>query len=164
MRESEPTLCMDVKTMAALKENRQLGVGIAYKNDQTQKWGCVGKNATPPGPLEISEIMLNGQYNDACKTFVIVNKEGELCYTNSEQPVSVTLDQSGFIHINNDEYLIKPVEGVGTSTYIGGQNLGEINNKVQMAIDMGFVRAPQDFGPNGFTSAPVYEPTDSCQE
>ena len=164
MRESEPILCMDLKTMEALKKHPRLGVAVAYQNNETKKWGCVGKNATPPGPLEISNFMLDGQYSEDATTFAIINPEGELCYTNSEDQICVNRDQNGFIHINNNEYLIKPIEGVGTSTYIGGETSDVIAHKLEMAVEMGFVKAPDGFGPNGFENPPIFTPTDSCQE
>ena len=100
-------------------------------------------------------MILSGQVNDFVHDFVLVDKNGENCGSNFK--VKTSIDENGFIHINDTDYLVKVVEDANSARFIGGRNVEEIEKKVRSLIDMGIIKKPIGFTAKGFKDKPIFE-------
>ena len=143
----------------ALKNNPHKGVCVVYQNDKDKTWSTRAMQGAPISYGIITSIIKDNQFNENSSSFAIIDYNGNLCYSNSDT-MQITKDANGYIHVNNNEYLIKIIDDpkvTDTCCFAPGKDISEINRCISRRIDNGFMYRPSEFGQKGFTSFPIFE-------
>lgn len=148
-------VCLPDKVRIALFQNPDLGVGVVFKDSKYKIWSVASYRDSKFTKQSISRMVLSGKFNDFAKDFVIVNKQGENCSANFDAKTSI--DDNGYIHINDNAFLIKVIEDKNNPIYVGGKTVEAIEKQVREYVDKGVIKKPADFGPNGFSKKPIFE-------
>ena len=139
----------------SINNNPKLGVCVIYKDNRINVWNSLQRTGSEFNKKAISTLLINDIYNDFANDFVVVNENGETCYSNCN--ASVAIDENGFIHINDDEYLVKPINDIKNPKYVGGRDIKAINRRTAKLIDDGKISTPKEFSKHGFTTLPIYQ-------
>ena len=152
---SDQSLCLPSGVKYALFQNPDLGVCVVSRDKKFKMWSADSCRDSVFTRQSISKMILSGQVNDFVHDFVLVDKNGENCGANFK--VKTSIDENGFIHINDTDYLVKVVEDANSARFIGGRNVEEIEKKVRSLIDMGIIKKPIGFTAKGFKDKPIFE-------
>ena len=136
------------KVKTAICQNPELGVCIVYKDNKNGVWNAIQHSANKYAKLRVATIVFGGQVSDFEHDFIILNKDGEVCSTNCDAPVSV--DELGIIHIENDRCLIKPLEDVTYPQYVSAKNMDDLNRKIKYLVKAKQAKSPAGFGKYGY--------------
>ena len=107
-----------------LEEDPEFGVCIVFKNLQYKFWYCVKLSNCEFARQRISNIIEKNEYSDFEKEFIIFDKNGTVCYSNTN--VKIDIDEFGIIHINGNEYLMKPFNEGSHKEYLFGKKEEDI--------------------------------------
>lgn len=132
-----------------------VGVFLLACDNKNRIWHGEQFMNTKHNKKRLSGLIFKNQYNDFEYNMVVINQNGQICYSNCKAEVSK--DENGYIHINDNEYLVKVIEDKDFSLYIGGKDINELNNRASYAIYQKTIQCPKDFTAKGFKTQPIYE-------
>ncbi|MBQ3158445.1 MAG: hypothetical protein IJB98_01990 [Clostridia bacterium] len=134
-------------------EEPRLGVCVVFKEDKYKMWFSHQLVLDDFSQYRLAKIISSEKYSDFEKEFVIIDKHGNVLYSNSN--TKVVVDGNGFVHIDNDAYLIKVVDDDKNPRYIGGKDANEINKKVNSLVRDKTIKRPKDFIDSRFINPPL---------
>ena len=138
----------------AINLEPDLGVCVLFRNDKLNEWFYERLNSTDYSIEKLERIIYRGKYSDFEKDFAIINKDGEVCFSTCD--IKVQKDDSEYIHINDNEFILKIIENAGMPFYVGGKTYEELVKVVKKLIENNIIRKPKDFGKNGFKNTPTF--------
>ena len=99
---------LPLKIKKTLENEPCLGVCVVFKNDKFKRWFSMGMNDCDYCKEKLSEIVMKNKFSDFEKEFLIVDKFGNVCFSNCD--ANVTCDENGIIHINENECYVTAIE------------------------------------------------------
>ena len=136
------------KIETALDKDPELGVCVVYKNNEINEWFSMKYKNDDFLRQRLSNILMLDKYSDFEREFIIFDKLGNVCYSNSNAKIQV--DENGIISINENEYFLKGFDRGRIPLYIGASTFEEFNTKVNNMVTQKAIEKPAGFTGKGF--------------
>lgn len=127
----------------SLDRDPELGVCILYKNDKYGMWFSTQCPLLSIVEHKLYEILSRNYYSDFEKDFIVIDRNGNVLYTNNKAVVAT--DINGFIHVDNDSYIVCVVNDPLRPRYLGYQNINKLNKSVKSLISKKKIKELDEF-------------------